>query len=159
MRLKKEIPYKRPRNWFTIDVDQLAPLFDRDNPFEQHRRALGAAGTRQQHEQFARDVIEADHRLALLHVQLEQVQLALARVTKPKGVNEGLLVLGGFALAGAVVPLWLLLYVETLLAWTPFLVLCLFVGGLTALLSYVAYQVNHLTHANKPQQPKPVGSA
>lgn len=107
----------------------------------------------QQHDQLARDVAQADHRIDSLTTQREQVELALTRVTRPKGVNAGLVVLGGFAVSGAVVPLGLLLYVDELLAWTPHLVLGLFAGGLAALLTYVAYQVNHLTDANRPTEP------
>jgi hypothetical protein len=151
-RLKEDIPYVPPRDPFGIGDSAFLSSLRVPTPYEQHLRALDSAGTKQQHEQLARDVAEADHRVDSLLIQREQVELALARVTKPKGVNAGLMVLGGFAVAGAVVPLWLLLYVDILLAWTPFLVLGLFAGGLAALLLYVAYQVNHLTDANKPPQ-------
>jgi hypothetical protein len=97
------------------------------------------------HDQLQRDADEAHHRVTSLEVQVEQVELALARVSAPVGVGAGLAVLAYFAFVGAVVPLWLLLYVDRLLAWVPSLVLGLFVSGFVALLGNVGWQVAHLT--------------
>ena len=110
--------------------------------------ALAHPVDRQLLQQLVRDVYEARRKVTALRAQRDQAEQALSRVTKPRGLRAGALVLSYFAFVGAVIPLYLMLFVDVLLDWAPFAVLVGFVSGVAALLGYVWWQVTHLSTGN-----------
>jgi hypothetical protein len=98
---------------------------------------------------------QAALRVESLTHQRDLLDAALARVAHPTGIVTGVWVLSGFAFAGAVVPLALLLTVKPSRG-VAITALLLFVGGLIALVCYILSQVRDLTaHPNQPVASSP----
>lgn len=74
--------------------------------------------------------------LAALRVEAKQVQLAMDRVAEPVGLTAGLSVLGGFSVAGVLVPLVLMMLASEGDSWAAWTAIGLFTAGLIALFSY-----------------------
>lgn len=92
-----------------------------------------------------RDLEDTRHQVAMLLAQVEQAELALARVSSPKGVTGGVWVLGYFGAVGTLLPLTLMVALTTLPTWLRWTVIGLFASGGAALLTYVVWQVRHLS--------------
>lgn len=93
----------------------------------------------------SRDLDEARHQVATLKAQVEQADLALARVSSPKGVTGGAWVLGYFGTVGTLYPLGIMVAMSDVPQWTLWTVVALFASGLGLLLGYVIWQVQHLS--------------
>jgi hypothetical protein len=101
-----------------------------------HRKVKGDAG-------------EVAHKIRALDSQVEQAELALARVTDVAGVFPALGVLAWFSLVGTVVPLFILLDPEKMFGWTPGFAIFLYCTGLAAVFGYVIYEVQQLSREKR----------
>jgi hypothetical protein len=141
-RLEREYPYKPPPDPFGVGA--LAPI-QSSIDYSRLTAAPIVAGSHARYHQLVRDADEAHHRVASVEVQLEQAELALARVSRPVGVGAGVGVLAYFGTVGTLVPFGMMMFEPRLKAGAGWTAIGLFASGLAALLGYVIWQVNHLT--------------
>ncbi len=99
-----------------------------------------------EHATLRRDAEEARHRVDALKIQIEQTELAVARVARPRGVIAGLLVLGYVTITGTLVPLALMAAGVKSMDWRGgAAVVGLFGSGIALLMTYVSVEVRHMT--------------
>lgn len=99
-----------------------------------------------EHATLRRDADEARHEVDALKVQIEQTELAAARVVRPQGVRAGLWVLGYVTFTGVLIPLSLTAFgLESMTRWGGAAIVVLFGSGLALLMAYVGVEVHRLT--------------
>lgn len=146
--LEKENPKPRKRGLYGLDLDVLSAGVLDSNWRIVHTMRSTAEAT--EHATLRRDADEARHQVDALNVQIEQTELAISRVARPKGVSGGLFVLGYMTLTGVIVPLGLmaagLTSMNTAGAGG---VVALFASGVGLLMAYVGVEVARMTGGSK----------
>lgn len=101
-----------------------------------------------EHATLRRDADEARHQVDALNIQIEQTELAVARVARPEGVTGGLWVLGYMTVTGVLIPLGLMASGVESMDWRGgTAVVVLFGSGVGLLMAYVGVEVHRMTGA------------
>lgn len=105
-----------------------------------------------EHATLRRDADEARHQVDALNVQIEQTELAAARVSRPGGVTGGLFVLGYMTVTGVLLPLGLMASgLESMNRLGGAGVVALFASGVGLLMAYVGVEVHRMTASPSEQ--------
>jgi len=145
--LARENPRRRPAGPF----DSLLQHVSMD-AVSRTMTGIRSVHEQSQYAQEARDAEHGRHEVGALEVQLEQVELALTRVSHPASVGWGAAVLAYFATVGTLFPL-VVMAADFHRWWVPWLVVTLFATGLLALLGYVVRSVRRMTSGDNASPP------
>lgn len=144
--LEKENP--EPREPDRLGLRTIQPALD---PSWRTVAAIRNTAEAAEHATLHRDADQARHQVDALNVQIEQTELAFARVRRPEGVTGGLWVLGYLGAVGTVVPLAVMAWGPAALpGWARAAVVVGFTSGVAALMGYVAVEVHRMT-GGKPK--------
>ena len=151
--LEAENPKPRRRSdLFGMDYSALLSA-STINPDWRTVHAIRNTAEATEHATLRRDADDARHQVETLSVQIEQTELALARVARPDGVTGGLWVLGYMTVTGVLFPLGLMASGVESMDWrgaTP--VVVLFASGVGLLMAYVGVEVHRMTGAPASEQ-------